>query len=322
MLAKSSKWGGRFLATVLLAGLAVAIATRDLSAEQKPDYPAGAVLVRTQVDLVMVHAAIFGRNQQMVTGLPREAFRIYQDKKLQKLTEFSNRDIPVSMGIILDSSASMVDKREKAHAAALALVRGSNPADEVFLVDFKDTVKLMQEFTSDIDELEASLSRIRLWGGTAVMDAVRMGLEHSAQGRLDKKVLLVITDGEDDSSEIRMDALLNLLRRSNVTIYTIGILSDATSRKRKNAEKFLKAVAKISGGASYFPQSVEEVEALASRIAHDIRNQYVLGYAIAPGTKTGYHSLKVDVRSKKHGKLSVRARPGFFYEAGGSRSVR
>jgi Ca-activated chloride channel family protein len=203
------------------------------------------------------------------------------------------------------------------NAAALALVRASHPADEVFLVDFKDTVSLTQDFTNDISKLERGLSGVSMWGGTSVMDATRMAVDHLRKGGQQKRVLIVITDGEDDSSDITQEALLGIVQKSDVTIYAIGLLSQEPTDRRKNATKLLQAVAKVSGGASYFPQSVGEVEALATQIAHDIRNQYVLEFPVPPNTKLGYRTLRVTADSKTRGKLNVRTRPGYYYQPAG-----
>ena len=205
------------------------------------------------------------------------------------------------------------DKRAAVNAAALALVRASNPEDEVFVLNFKDTPELTQDYTNDIALLAQGLSGVQMWGGTAVLDAVRVGVEHALQGTRDKKVLLVITDGEDESSKLSLKELMGVLQKSEVTIYTIGILSREASRNRRNAEKMLKAIAQVSGGAAYFPNGVEEVEAFAARIARDIRNQYVLGYPVPAGTKAGFHSIRVQAEAPGRGKLMVRTRPGFSY---------
>ena len=278
----------------------------------------GDAVFRTQVDRVVLYAAVFDRQQRLVTGLPQQAFRVFQDGKLQRLSGFSNQDIPVSMGIAVDSSASMTEMRAAVNAAALALVRASNPADEVFLVDFKDTVEMTQDFTNDIAALERGLSRVRMWGGTAVRDAMRMVVDHLRNGAREKRILVVITDGEDDSSDIEQQALLRLLQVSDVTVYAIGLLSDVPSDKRKNAQRFLQEAAKVSGGAAYFPRTVEEVDLLAHQIAHDIRNQYVLEFPVPAGTKPGTHQLRVSAVSQTRGKLTVRTRPGYAYQPSGN----
>jgi VWFA-related protein len=308
------RYWSRCLANILLALGWCLNAAGQTSAPASPSDSGGGAVFRTQVDRVVLHATVFDRQQRLVTGLPRTAFRVAQDGKQVRLSGFSNQDIPVSMGIAVDSSASMTEMRAAVNAAALALVRASNPADEVFIIDFKDTVELTQDFTSDIAALERGLSRVRMWGGTAVRDAMRLAVDHLRTGAKEKRVLVVITDGEDDSSDIELKALLALLRASDVTVYAIGLLSDIPSDKRKNAQKFLQESAKVSGGASYFPGSVEAVEALAHQIAHDIRNQYVLEFPVPAGTKPGHHALRVTAVSASRGKLAVRTRPGYVYQ--------
>ena len=304
----------------LVGGLLLGLLALQEAGSQNPSQAqvssAGDVLFRTQVDRVVLHAAVLDRNQRLITGLPQQAFQVFQDGKLQRLSGFSNHDIPVSMGLVVDSSASMTDKRASVNAAALALVRASNPEDEVFVIDFKDTVELAQDFTSDITVLERALSGVRMWGGTAFLDAVHRAVNHSRKATKGKKVLLVITDGEDDSSDIELNALLAVLQKAEMTVYAIGILSQEPSDKRKNAQKMLQEIARVSGGASYFPQSLEQVQALATKIAHDIRNQYVLEYAVPPGTRAGYRAVQVKAQSRLYSSLVVRTRPGYYYQPG------
>ncbi|MBI3895950.1 MAG: VWA domain-containing protein [Acidobacteria bacterium] len=312
---QKARQGPSVSATLLLAALFLAFTAWGQSFPEEDSSAEGAeARFAAEVDLVALSAAVLDQNQQLVTGLPREAFRVFQDGKEQPITQFSNRDIPVSMGIVVDSSASMTEKRVRVNAAALALVRASNPDDEIFILNFKETPEVTQDYTNDIALLSQGLSEVQMWGGTAVLDAVRAGVGHALLGTRDKKVLLVITDGEDELSKISLKELLAVLQKSEVTIYTIGILSQESSRSRRNAEKMLKAIAQVSGGAAFFPKGVEEVEALATRIAHDIRNQYILGYPVPAGTKVGFRSVRVRVDARGRGKLTVRARPGFFYE--------
>ncbi|MCZ6492024.1 MAG: VWA domain-containing protein [Acidobacteria bacterium] len=271
-------------------------------------------LFKTQVNLVVLHATVHDRNRRLVTGLPQEAFQVFQDGNEQRVTQFSNRDIPVSMGIVIDASASMIDKRASVNAAALQLVRASNPEDEIFILNFRDTPELAQDYTSDIAALERGLSEVRMWGGTALVDSLYLAVEHLLQASRDKKVLLAITDGEDDASSFQLQDLLVRLQKADVTVYTIGILSQQRSRARRNAEKMLKAIAKVSGGEAYFPASLHQVAAVAGGIARDIRNQYVLAYPVPSGSKPGFRSIQVKARAAKRGRLTVRTRPGYFHE--------
>lgn len=309
------------IALPLIAGMLVAVLAAGFLSQSLAQAPAasgagGEALFRTQVDRVVLHAAVLDRNQRLVTGLPQQAFQVLQDGKPQRLTGFSNHDIPVSMGLVVDSSASMTDKRASVNAATLALIRASNPEDEMFLIDFKDTVELAQDYTSDVAVLERALSGVQMWGGTAFLDATHRAVNHLRKATKGKKVLLVITDGEDDSSSIELEQLLAVLQKAEVTVYSIGILSQEPTDRRKNAQKALQAIAKVSGGASFFPQSLEQVQALATKIAHDIRNQYVLEYAVPPGTRPGYRTLQIKAQAKPYGNLTVRARPGYYYQPG------
>src|SRR5690349_18278948 len=282
-------------ALIFITGLlTIAGARAQMSppAPPPPDDDAG-VTFRTSIDLVTLNAAVFNGKRELVSGLPREAFRIYQDGRPVPLHEFANRDVPVSMGLVMDSSASMVDKRLKSVAGAIELMRGSNPQDEVFYVDFKDTVDVVQGFTNDFIKIEDALYKVRLFGGTAVMDALKMALEQMKKARRDKKVIVLLTDGEDDSSEIELAPLLAMVQKSDVTVYTIGLLSTEPTSKRRNAERFLNEVAKVSGGVAYFPTNVEQVQLLGQTIAHDIRNQYVLAYQVPPNTPRGFRAIKV-----------------------------
>jgi len=287
----------------------------SLPPELSDDQPTG-VTFRTSIDLVTLNAAVFNSRRELVSGLPREAFRIYQDGRPMAITEFANRDVPVSLGLVMDSSASMVDKRVQSVAGAVELMRGSNPQDEVFYVDFKDTVDLVQGFTNDFERVENALNRTRLFGGTAVMDALKAGIEQMKKARRDKKVIVLLTDGEDDSSDIELGPLLALLQKSDVTVYTIGLLSSEPTGRRRNAEKFLKEAAQVTGGVAYFPANVEQVQLLGQTIAHDIRNQYVLAYQVPPGTPRGFRAIKVAAESAPRGKLTVRTRTGYFYDPG------
>jgi Ca-activated chloride channel family protein len=300
-----------FVAIVVLGSVG-SYAQMSIPAPPPPDEPG--LTFRTSIDLVTLNAAVFDGRRRLVTGLPREAFRVYQDGRPVAITEFTNRDVPISMGLVMDSSASMVDKRVKSIAGAVELMQGSNPQDEVFYVDFKDTVDVVQGFTNDFEKIERALNNVRLFGGTAVMDALKVALEQMKKARRDKKVIMLLTDGEDDSSDIELDPLLALLQRSDVTVYTIGLLSTEPTSKRRRAQKFLEGAARVTGGVAYFPQDVEHVQLLGQTIAHDIRNQYVLAYQVPPGTTRGFHRIKVEAESRQRGKLDVRTRTGYYYD--------
>ena len=187
------------------------------------------------------------------------------------------------MGLIIDNSGSMRDKRAKVEAAALALVKESNPEDEVFVVNFNDEAFLDnphgKDFTSDIKEMEEALTRIDSRGGTAMRDAIRMSIDHlKEKAHKDKKVLVVVTDGNDNSSVISLENLVKASQQSEVLIYSIGLLAEEERREAKRAERALNALAVATGGEAFFPKELAEVDRHRAQVAHDIRSQYTIQY--------------------------------------------
>ena len=183
-------------------------------------------MFRKEVDEVLLHAIVIDDKQRMITTLDRNAFTVFEDGKPQKVTSFRHEDIPVAMGIVIDNSGSMREKRVKVNQAALNLVRASNPQDEVFVVNFSDEYYLDQPFTSDIKKLREALDKIDARGGTALYDAVVASAEElKKNARLDRKVLLVVTDGEDNASRESLEQAVRRLQEENgPTVYSIGIL--------------------------------------------------------------------------------------------------
>ena len=265
-----------------------------------------------EVEEVMLYATVVDPHNRMVTNLDRNAFTVYEDGQPQQITSFRHEDIPVSLGILIDNSGSMRDKRPKVNQAALNLVRASNPKDEVFIVNFSDDAYLDQDFTSNIDLLKEALDHIDSRGGTALYDAVVASANQLAKGaKLEKKVLLVVTDGEDNASR---DSLEEAVKRvqddAGPTIYTIGILGD--DREAKRARRALERLAAETGGVAYFPKDLSEVDEISRAVAHDIRNQYTLGYKPSkPQSQGGFRNVKVEARSGRE-KLQVRTKSGYF----------
>ncbi len=271
----------------------------------------GAVF-RADTRLVVLHASVVDKNGNLVTGLPESAFTVYENGVKQEIKLFRQEDVPVSMGLIIDDSGSMRDKRRKVESAALTLVKKSNPQDEVFIVNFNDEAYLDVDFTNDINKMEEGLARIDSRGGTAMRDALSMSIDYLLQhAKRDKKVLLVVTDGNDNTSNISLEKLVHKAQQSEVLIYAVGLLNQEQKRERKRARRALDALTKASGGLAYYPESLEEVEQITSKVAHEIRNQYVIAYSPAnPQLDGSYRRIKVDVRAK--GKPMVRTRSGYY----------
>jgi len=280
--------------------------------------------INVDVNLVVLHATVLDKRGRIVNDLKGEDFRVYEDGALQQLSVFSHADIPVTMGIVIDDSGSMREKREAVNAAALAFVKTSNPQDQVFVVNFNDVYYLDTpgDFASNMEDLKSALEKIDSRGGTALYDAVYASLDHVKLGNRDKKTLLVITDGEDNASRYTFEELLHYAQKSNAVIYTIGLLGSEEAGglfkihggSAHRAAKTLEKIAEATGGEAYFPKSLDEVQSTCEQIAHDIRNQYTLAYYPTNGKKDGtFRNVRVDAfASGNHTKLAVRTRPGYF----------
>jgi Ca-activated chloride channel family protein len=269
--------------------------------------------------LVVVHASVIDKNNKLVTNLQEPAFKVLENGIEQPLKIFRREDMPVSLGIIIDNSGSMRDKKNRVAAAALSLVRASNPQDEVFIVNFNDDAYLDQPFTSDIKKMEEALDRMETKGGTAMRDAISMSMDYlKDKAKKDKKVLVVVTDGNDNTSNINLEELIRKAQQSDVLIYCIGILSEEEPREARKAKHALHDLATFSGAMDYYPKDLEEVDKEVPEIAHEIRNQYTLAYSPLNPTLDGTFR-KITVTVNAPGRLSVRSRSGYYANASANR---
>jgi len=285
-------------------------------APKPPSQDETGTVFRADTRLVVLPTTVVDKNGHLVTTLPREAFTVLENGVQQQIKQFKREDVPVSMGLIIDNSGSMREKRAKVEAAALALVKASNPEDEVFIVNFNDEAFLDnphgKDFTSDIKEMEDALTRIDSRGGTAMRDAIRMSIDHvKEKAHKDKKVLVVVTDGNDNSSVVGLEDLVKAAQQSEVLIYAVGLLTDEERREAKRAQRALEALAEATGGETFFPRDVSEVERIATQVAHDIRNQYTIAYTPLNQAMDGsFRQIKVTVKAA--GNPTVRARSGYY----------
>jgi len=270
--------------------------------------------IRTSVDLVVLRATVRDRKGAPVAGLGKEDFQVFEDKVPQQIESFSHEDVPVTVGLVIDNSGSMRSKRSDVINAALAFARSSNPEDQVFVVNFNEHVLMglpaNVPFAGNEQQLETALSRNKADGLTALYDAVAVALEHLKQGKWDKKVLIVISDGGDNASTHTLSQILSMVNQSSAILYTMGIF-DANDDDRN--PRVLKQLARISGGESFFPESLDEILPISQQIAHDIRNQYTISYAPANRKADGtYRAIEVKARKTAgRGRLSVSTRAGY-----------
>jgi VWFA-related protein len=260
----------------------------------------------------LIHATVVDDKQHIVTNLDRDGFSVFEDGKPQTIISFRHEDIPVAMGIVIDNSGSMREKRAKVNQAALNLVRSSNPQDEVFVVNFNDEYYLDQDFTNDLLKLKEALEKIDARGGTALYEALVASAENFRYARLERKVLFVVTDGEDNASRETLEQAVKRLQEENgPSVYAIGILGDEEHPKR--ARRALEIIAQRTGGLAFFPTTLDQVDEISRQVAHDIRNQYTIGYKPTnPRSSGGFRAIRVEAKVKGHSKLVVRTKSGYY----------
>jgi Ca-activated chloride channel family protein len=315
---------------ILLCAIALfAIPSRAQIPSSAPPPPPGAASqsqeaqknrIKAFVDLVVLHVSVTDDRGNFVPNLKESNFRIFEDKVEQKISMFLREDVPVTMGLVIDNSGSMREKRAQVNAAAMTFVKTSNPQDEVFVVNFNDEyyLDLNEDFTNNPQELNEALSRIDSRGSTALYDAVIGSLDHLKKGHKDKRVLLVVTDGVDNASRKSFEYTVKAAQQSDAVIYAIGVFSEDDRKHAKGdvrkSKKDLTTLATATGGVAYFPETLSEVEPICTQVAHDIRNQYTVGYYPTNAAKDGtFRAVSVQlIPPKGSGKLTVRTRTGYY----------
>jgi len=271
---------------------------------------------------VQLPISVLDKEGRPVDGLKQENFLVFEDKVQQTIKTFRHEDIPLSLGLVIDNSGSMRNKRERVNSSALAFVRESNPEDESFIVNFDDSAYLEQDFTSSIGDLIDALENIDARGETALYDALYLAAEKvTKDGKKDKKAILLISDGEDNASKYGINKVFEALRQAKVTVYAIGLLEEDDQRgglfkkaPSKKAKEDLIKFAEITGGQSYFPKNLDEVEELVKHIAHDIRNHYTITYTPTNAKLDGsWREITVKITPPKNApKLTWHTKQGYY----------
>jgi Ca-activated chloride channel homolog len=266
----------------------------------------------TSSDLVVLPVIVKAKGDRYVADLPRERFVVYDNARRVPVQLFSKEDTPVTVGLIIDSSGSMRNKLGDVIAASVAFARSSNPNDELFAIHFNDDVRAPLGdrgflLASDLKDLEAAVSSLAPIGRTALYDALMTGLDRVDQGTRPRKALLVISDGGDNASSVKLETVLMRARKSNVAIYTIGIYDPDAADKDPGV---LKELAKATGGERFQPPSLGLLMQVCEHIAREIRSGYTLGY-VPPDRDGLYHRVRVVIEPPiPH--VDVRTRPGYF----------
>src|SRR6266487_6629185 len=271
----------------------------------------GVFVFTTEAKEVTLHATVIDERNRLVTSLGKPDFTVFENDKPQEIRSFRLEDFPVAMGIVIDNSGSRREKSDEVNKAALNLVRASNPNDQVFVVNFNDEYYLDQEFTPEIKKLQVALEHVESRGGTALYDAIIASADYLMKSPLQRKVIFVVTDGEDDASQESLEAAVHKLQQENgPTVYGIGLLG---GEKLRHARRALEVLADRTGGIAFFPPTLNEVDEISRSVAHDIRNQYTITYApTTPKNVGGFRTIHVDAHARPYKKLTVRTRSGYY----------
>jgi Ca-activated chloride channel family protein len=280
-----------------------------------PESPTGEdnsrFVFKKQVQEVFLHATVVDEMGRPVTTLTRNDFQIFQNGQPEAITSFEREDVPVAIGIVIDNSGSMRDKRARVNEAVMNLIKASNQQDDVFVVNFGKTPYLYHDFSSHPHLVVSALHQTSSRGSTALYDAVVASSVHLRNNpRLNKKVLIVITDGQDNMSrETLQDAMRKLQSNKSATVYAIGLTEEGMTRSGRQA---LQDLATSTGGVAFFPQNADEVNEISRNVARDIRSQYTIAYNPGPNIGKEYQAIRVDAHAPGHTHLTVRTRSGYY----------
>jgi VWFA-related protein len=300
---------------LLLVAFGFSSSTHTLSSQEG----SGQHVISSEVNLVILPVTVTDKSDHFVSGLDASNFQVYEDGQQQKISLFRHEDTPVTAAVVVDHSGSMAAKRDDVIAGAVAFVQASNPQDCEFVVNFSDSVTFglpaNVPFTSSVEDLKAALLKTPVRGETALYDALAAALERLKTAPLDKKVLLLISDGGDNASKHTFSQVLRMAQSSSVIIYAIGLFDENSADQNP---KVLEKLTKETGGKAYFPKSSSEVVSVCRQIAQDVRHQYTLGYSPEGNDHPGYRKIRIKVNGQGKGTLYVRTRPGYFFSLNGS----
>jgi Ca-activated chloride channel homolog len=316
-------------ALLLTAAISLQVLSQTPPSQGQPvERKDGGFRLNVNVNLVEVHVSVLDKGGDAVEGLKQENFQVLENNVAQDVTLFKHEDVPVSIGMVIDNSGSMRNKKDKVHSAALSFVKESNPDDQTFIVAFERDAFLQQDFTGSMGDLVDALDNLDPRMETAMYDAIYLSVDHVKKGRLDKKVLLVISDGEDTASKWGYNKVLEHVKNAkDVVVYAVGILEENDGRSgglfgrspQKKAREGLTEIAELSGGQAFFPKDIDEVAEICRRIARNLRNQYTIGYSPKNDKPDGaWRELTVKQVNfpKNLGKVEVRHRKGYTAPGG------
>jgi len=267
------------------------------------------------VDMVLVPVTVTDPMNRLVTGLEKDNFQVFEGSNQQQIRHFSSEDVPVSVGIIFDTSGSMADKIDKSRDAVVEFCKAANPQDEFFMIGFSDEPTLLADFTQDVDDIQGKLIFVTARGRTALLDAVFLGVNKLRQARYAKRALLIISDGGDNHSRYTEDEIRSMVREADVQIFGIGLYDLVPGTiEEKLGPGLLDEITEVTGGRTFRVDNLNELSDVAAKIGIELRNQYVLGYRPNNPVHDGkWHKLKVKLLPPKGlPPLHVYAKTGYY----------
>jgi Ca-activated chloride channel family protein len=279
----------------------------------------GKIVVDT--DLVLLDVKVVDQENTPIMNLKKEDFIVYEDKIKQTVDNVSREEVPVSFGLVIDTSGSMKSKLQTVSDASVSLIKQMRVDDEAFVASFKAEPELVQDFTSDRRELEDAISELYTSGGTALLDAIIATADYAQEkGKQRRKALVVISDGLEKNSSVKEKEVMEAIKEDEVQVYLVGFIDEEMEEKSlfgkspaKKAKDLLSRIADDSGGHAYFPKDISEIPAIAAQIAKDLRTQYVVSYYPSNEKRDGtYRNVQVNVNSQGSRKLIARTRRGYY----------
>ena len=277
--------------------------------------------IEIKTDLVELDVMVVDQNNAPVMNLKKEDFSVYEDKVKQTIENVNREEVPVSFGLVIDTSGSMRSKLQTVSDASVSLIKQMRLDDEAFVASFKTEPELVQDFTADRRELEDAISELYTSGGTALLDAIIATADYAQQkGKRRRKALVVITDGMERNSSVKEKEVMEAIKEDEVQVYLVGFIDEEMEEKSlfgkspaKRARDLLSRLADDSGGRAYFPKDISEIPSVAAQIAKDLRTQYVVSYYPTNENRDGaFRTVQVSVNSQGTRKLIARTRRGYY----------
>lgn len=278
-------------------------------------------IIKTDVNLVTLDVSVLDKNNKFIQNLGQNRFQIFEDQIAQKIEFFSQEQVPISYGIVVDTSGSMRKRLPTVIKAAKSLISLGKQGDEVFIVDMKDSqnIELMEDFTTSADEANEALDNMIAGGGTALLDGIVVSGEYARKGKNRRKALVIISDGDERDSTFSIEQTLDKLREFDVQVYLIGFTDELgedsgifKKSPKKKATDLITKLATESGGQAYFPRDLADLEPIAQKIGSDLRSQYSIGYTPSNEKRDGtFRKIQVKLMDNKD-QYAVRTRAGYY----------